>query len=108
MGTSSIQEVFDGFLAALCEPEGGEVFHGMHAADAIVRYAEGVGPARGIDRGEFARAHREIGLGGQNELPHFACKALLQAPVDKNARDTVAWFEVIETREQRSLIAALG
>jgi len=108
MHTSGIHDVFDAFLGALCDPEGGDALYEMHAADAIVRYPEGSGPARGIERAAFAHAHREINLRGQDSLPRFTCAKRLDVPVDIDAAESVLWFEVIETREQRSLIAALG
>ena len=109
MSTSSLQDVFDAFLAALCDPQGGGALYDMHAADAIVRYAAGVGPLSGIDRASFAGAHRDLSLQGQDALPRFVSKALLQAPADADCgADTVAWFEVIETREQQVFSAALG
>jgi len=40
-------------------------------------------------------------------LPKFGGAALLDAPADP-AAESVAWFEVTETREQRRLVAALG
>ena len=109
MSTSSVQSLFDAFLAALCDPEGGGSLYDMHTADAIVRYAEGVGPLSGIDRASFAAAHRDLNFRGQDALPRFASKALLRIPADADCgAETVAWFEVIETREQHVLIVALG
>jgi hypothetical protein len=113
MHTSDIQGVFDTFLAALRDPEGGAAFHTMHAADALLRGPLGIQPAAAIDPDSFAQAHRELSLQGENALPEFTRGALLSDPADTHLTDartaeTVAWFEVIETREQRPLIAALG
>ena len=108
MSIASMQGFFNAFLAALCDSKGGEDLHDMHAADAVVRYPESVGPAKGIDRAEFARAHREISLAGRDALPQFLSSATLLEPADTQAPEAVAWFEVTETRTQRSLIAALG
>ena len=46
------------FLQALCDPDGGAGLHGMHAVDAPVRHADGIGPAAAIACAEFAAAHR--------------------------------------------------
>jgi hypothetical protein len=99
---------FDAFLAALCDPEGGDALYRLHTSDAAVRLGTGIGPAAQIDADSFARAHRDISLSGRDVLPKFSRVALLAAPADPVADETVAWFEVSETREQRSLVAALG
>jgi hypothetical protein len=113
MHTSDIQGVFDTFLAALGDPEGGAVFHEMHSTDALLRSAGGIQPAAATERESFARAHRELSLQGRNALPNFRRGAVLSASTnphtsDPHASETVAWFEVIEAREERPLVAALG
>jgi hypothetical protein len=100
--------LFETFLAALGDPDAGETLYRLHAADAVVRCADAIQPAGKTDRVEFARAHREISLQGMDALPRFARSALLQAHDGANTDESVAWFEVIETREERKLIAALG
>ena len=80
----------------------------MHAADAPVRNAQGVRLAADVDLASFGRTHREISLRGQDILPKFSRRALLQTSGDPDATETVAWFELTEMREQRSLVAALG
>jgi hypothetical protein len=96
------------FLAALCQPEGGSELHRMHAADAPVRHARGVGAAAGIDRNEFARAHRDISIHGGERLPRFTEPVFLQAKASPDAAESVGWFEVAEGREGRRLVIALG
>jgi hypothetical protein len=108
MQTSGIHDVFDAFLAALGDPEGGAALHAMHSADALVRYPEGIGRAGEIDAEDFARRHRELSLAGRDTLPRFNRGALLSLPEDTGSPEIVAWFEVREEREQRALIAALG
>jgi hypothetical protein len=108
MQSSSIQTLFGAFLAALGDPEGGEALHEMHVADAIVRYPEGVGPAEGIPREQFAGIHRQLSLQNQEALPSFSRLASLNIPADTDAAEIVAWFNVVEMREERLLVAALG
>ncbi|HWW78680.1 MAG TPA: hypothetical protein VNY82_03735 [Steroidobacteraceae bacterium] len=108
MQTSAIENVLDAFLAALGDPEGGTALHAMHSADALVRYPEGIGRAGQIDPERFASRHRELSLEGRDTLPRFSRGAVLSAPADTDAPESVAWFEVREEREQRPLIAALG
>jgi Fe-S-cluster containining protein len=108
MHTRGMLSLFDSFLSALCDPEGGDALYGMHTTDAIVRCGTGIGPAAETDRASFTLAHREISLRGREVLPQFRRAALLHAPADLGVYESVAWFEVTETREHRSLVAALG
>ncbi len=106
--TPETPALFDQFLIALCDPDGGEDLYRMHAADAPLRCADSLRPAAEVDAASFARTHRDISLGGQTVLPRYDRAALLHAPEDADASESVWWFELIETREQRSLVAALG
>lgn len=100
--------LFREFLRALCDPEGGSALHRMHAADAPVRQAQGVGPAAGVGEAEFARAHRDISHQGGERLPAFSDPALLQETASRDAPESVAWFEMREAREGRRLVVAMG
>jgi hypothetical protein len=80
----------------------------MHADDAVVRYPEGLGTAAGIDRSDFAQAHREISLRHRDILPQIGTPMPLRMLPTNDAAETVAWFEVTEERERRKLVAALG
>lgn len=80
----------------------------MHAADAPVRHAQGVGPAGGVGEAEFARAHRDISLQGGERLPDFVDPVLLQETASRDAPESIAWFEVRETRDGRRLLVAMG
>jgi hypothetical protein len=102
MHNSSPAAILDAFLAPLADAEGGAALLALHADDALVRYPEGVGPAVDIDPALFAATHRELSLQGQEALPRFQRAALLKAG------ENVTWFEVMETREQRRLVLALG
>jgi hypothetical protein len=102
MHNSSPDAILDAFLAALADPEAGGAFLALHSDDALVRYPEGVGAAADIDRSQFAATHRALSLQGQDALPRFHRASLLTAAA------SVTWFEVIETREQRQFILALG
>jgi hypothetical protein len=109
MSTADIQNVFDRFLAALGDPDGGDSLYGLHAADAIVRHPEGVGPLSALDRDTFVAAHRELNQQGREVLPRLVRTKFLQVPDDSGAgSEIVAWFGVTEEREQQPLIAAAG
>lgn len=106
--TPALLAFIEQFLIALCNPEGGEVLYRMHASDAAVRHGDAIGRAADVDCGRFSRVHREINVRGRDALPILSRPALLQAPMNSNDVESVAWFEVTETRECRKLIAALG
>ena len=101
-----MHDLFDAFLAALGDPEGGDAFYDLHADDAVVRQPEGVGPLREADRAAFARAHRDLNLRGAGTLPQFTRTAVL--PSVSTDSEAVAWFQVMELREQRALTVGLG
>jgi hypothetical protein len=109
MSTLDIQRVFDRFLGSLCDPDGGDALYETHADDAIVRHPDGAGPLAAIDRQAFASAHRELNLQGGDALPQFGQANPLQVPAEADGSpEVVAWFDVIETREQKALIVAVG
>lgn len=100
--------ILDAFLAALADAEGGGALLALHTDDALVCHPEGVGSAVDVDPGQFAETHRALSLQGRDALPRFQRVALLKGSVGTDAAESVTWFEVIETREQRHLLLALG
>jgi Fe-S-cluster containining protein len=109
MSTLDIQRVFDRFLGSLCDPDGGDALYETHADDAIVRHPDGAGPLAAIDRQAFASAHRELNLQGGDALPQVGQAKPMQVPAEADGSpEVVAWFDVIETREQKALIVAVG
>lgn len=106
--SAALTRLLDEFLAALCDPEGGAALYRMHAGDAPVRHAHGVGRAAEIDAVEFARAHRQISLQGGNRLPVFSDPVFLQTSAGRDAPESVSWFEVRGTGEAPRLLVALG
>lgn len=105
---ANLRQLFGEFLGALCDAESGSALYRMHAADAPMRFAQGVKLAAEVDGVEFARAHRDISLQGGDRLPAFAEPVYLQASASPDAPESVAWFEVRETGERRRLVVALG
>ena len=105
--------LFQSFLAALCNPDGGRVLHGLLAASAIVRDGERLVPAAQVDVEAFACRHRDISR-RHRALPAFsqpallAAPALLGAPAQLDQAETVAWFEVTEAQENHRLIVVVG
>ena len=105
---AALTQLLDEFLAALGDPEGGTALHGMHAGDAPVRHARGIGRAADIEPLEFARAHRDISLQGGSRLPGFSDPVFLQTTASQDAPESVTWFEVHGSDEARRLPVALG
>jgi hypothetical protein len=106
--TSESIRRFDGFLHALCDPEGGSELYQMHAPSAAVRSGDGVKPAADVDLAVFATAHRDISLRGQDSLPRFHQATLLSCSFDSQTGESVAWFQVAEARERKSFPVAVG
>jgi len=100
--------LFDDFLQALCDPEGGGRLYQMHAPGAAIRCGDGVKSAADVDPAEFAAAHRDISLGGADSLPRFHQATLLDLTHDTDTGKSIAWFQVADAREQLSLPVAVG
>ncbi len=107
---AALMRRFREYLDALCDPRGGSALHGMHAADAPLRHADGLNRASEIDPEAFARAHRDVSLAGADRLPAFRDPVLLAATATASAegRHSVAWFDVHEAGQARRIVAALG
>jgi hypothetical protein len=98
----------DDFLTALADPEQGDALYLLHTSDAPLRKAEGIGLAAQTDRVEFARLHREISLRGQGVLATFSRPRPIHATSEVGNDESIGWFEVTDTRDQHTVILALG
>ncbi len=96
------------FLRALCDSNGGEALYRLHAADAPVRDGEGIGPAAATDIEHFAAAHLAISQRGADHLPVFGPATFRSAARGENPAESIAWFEVLESRAGRRFFLALG
>ncbi len=108
MSALPAEQLFRDYLAALGDAHGGAALHRLHTTDAPVRHAQGIGAAGAIDCAEFARNHRDISTEGAQRLPRFGEPSLLEASGSREAVESVCWFEVPETGEERRLVVALG
>jgi hypothetical protein len=99
-----VSSLFDDFLRALCDPEGGNRLYQLHAPSAVIRNGDGVRAAAEIDASEFAAAHRENSLRGRDSLPIFRREILLEQSEDSS----LAWFQVSEARGELSVPVAVG
>jgi hypothetical protein len=99
-----VLRLFDDFLQALCDPEGGARFRALHAPSAVIRCGDGVRAAVAVEADDFAAAHRTISLAGHAALPVLRREALLEWSED----GSVAWFQVSEARGELSLPVAVG
>jgi len=104
MPALNVSSLFDAFLQAMADTDGGSRFYQLHAPSAAIRAGEGVRAAAEVDRAEFAAAHRDISVSGHERLPIFRREALLESSDD----DSVAWFQVAEARDDLSLPVAVG
>jgi hypothetical protein len=95
------------FLKALNDADAGATLYRLHSPDAPIRDGEGTRLAAEVDAAAFAANHRELALQGGDALPKFVSPKLLEM-TDVRDEAGVAWFEITETRSDRSLTAALG
>lgn len=96
------------FLEALCDADGGDALYRMHAGDAPLRDAHGIAPAERISPQEFALRHRAVSLEGNARLPRYSDPVLLDLGSDPDGPEAVAWFEVTESRQGRTVVVGLG
>lgn len=104
MSALDVSNLFDAYLQAMGDTDGGSRFYHLHAPTAAIRTGEGVRAAAEVDPVEFAAVHRDISLSGQETLPIFRREAVLETSGD----DSVAWFQVGEARGSLSLPIAVG
>ena len=105
---SALMQLCSEYLAALCQPGGGAALHRMHAPQAPLRHAQGIRPASEIDATAFAHEHRQLCTAGGERLPHFLDPVLLQIMECEQEKQSIGWFEVRETHQDRRLTLALG
>ncbi len=103
-----LEDFVNRFLQALCDPEGGKDFYAMHCPDAPVRHEGAIRWARDVDPQSFYHAHRQTTLSSGDKLPTFGRATLRQGPGVPDSFESVAWFDVVEARDQRPLILAIG
>src|SRR5579871_2522243 len=106
---SELTDLFDSFLDALSDPEGGAELYRLHTRDAPLRHAAGVAPAAQIDPATFASTHRELSHQGRERLPRFVGPRMLSTPASvDDAGQRVTWFSLTEGGTSLTLFAALG
>jgi hypothetical protein len=105
---SNVIRLFEEFLNALCDPEAGSHLYEVHAADAALRWGDGVKPAAAVDAAAFASEHRDISLRGQGALPRYCGARLLDLSAEGPTGEAIAWFQVDEPQRKLSLPVAVG
>ena len=101
-------ELFQAYLAALCDADGGARLHAMLAPEAVVRSGSTLRPRRLVDAPEFARSHAELVQQGHSALPLYRNARLAAAAESADADGRVVWFEVDEARAGRSILVGVG
>jgi hypothetical protein len=104
MSALTVSDIFDAFLSAMGDTDGGSQFYQLHAPSAAIRSGDGVRAAAEVDPVAFAAVHRDTSLSGHETLPIFRREALLESSDD----ESVAWFQVSEARGNLSLPVAVG
>ncbi len=107
-GTSVFLTLFQDFLAAHSDPEGGGRLHRLYAEEAPVALEGRLLKKGEADEPRFVAAHREAGIHGIGKLPVFEQVTLLAANVEADGSRAVGWFQVLESGDNRYATVALG
>ena len=105
---SGFLTLFQDFLAAHADPEGGNRLHALYAEDAPVALEGRLLRKSEADGAHFAKAHRNAGIHGIGRLPIFDRVKLLAAHVEADGSRAVGWFGAMELGDDRSATVALG
>ena len=106
--TSGLTQLFQDFLAAYGDPEGGGRLYDFYAEDAPVSLDGRLCRKRDVDRASFAEAHRHVGMDGNARLPVFERIVFLAASGEGAGSRAVGWFEVREAGDHRQVTVACG
>jgi hypothetical protein len=100
--------LFQDFLAAHSDPEGGNRLHALYAEEAPVALEGRLLRKGEADGANFAKAHRNAGIQGIGRLPVFERVKLLAANVERNGSRAVGWFGAMESGDDRYATVAFG
>jgi hypothetical protein len=106
--TSVFLALFQDFLTAHSDPEGGSRLHTLYAEDAPVALDGHLLKKGEADEPRFVAAHREAGIRGIGKLPVFEQVTLLAAHVEADGSRAVGWFQVLESGDGRYVTVAVG
>ena len=100
--------LFQEFLAAHADPDGGPLLHDLYADDAPVAFEGRLCRKGETDREAFAQAHRHACTRGIGKLPVFERVDLLADNVETDASLAVGWFNVFESGDGRDVPMSAG
>lgn len=100
--------LFQDFLAALSNVDGGEMLYALYADEAPVALDGRLLSCCKADKARFTRVHREISVQGAGVLPVFVQAAPLRAHLEADGGRAVVWYRVQELGSDRPVTAALG
>lgn len=100
--------LFQEFLAAHADPDGGHRLHDLYADEAPVALEGRVLKKCDTDREAVATAHRHACTQGVGRLPVFERVDLLVENLEEDGRLAVGWFRAIESGDGRDATVALG
>ena len=100
--------LFQEFLAAHVDPDGGHRLHDLYADDAPVAFEGRLCRKGDTDKEAFAQAHRHACTQGIGKLPVFERVDLLADNVEADASLAVGWFSVLESGDGRDATVGLG
>ena len=100
--------LFQEFLAAHADPDGGPLLHDLYADDAPIALGGRLLRKGETDVEAFAQAHRRACMQGMGTLPVFDQVDLLAENVEEDKSAVVGWFRAIESGDGQSATVGLG
>ena len=100
--------LFQEFLAAHADADGGHRLHDLYADEAPVALEGRLLRKGETDREAFAQAHRHACKQGIGKLPVFDQVDLLAENVEEDTSAVVGWFRTMELGDGQSAIVGLG
>lgn len=100
--------LFQDFLAAHADPDGGRRLHALYAEEAPVALEGRLLRRSEADGASVAKAHRHAGIHGIGRLPVFERVELLAADVEADGSCAVGWFGAMEAGDDRYVTVACG
>ncbi len=106
--TVVVPSLFQEFLAAQADPDGGHRLYDLYAEEAPVAFEGRLLRKGEVDREAFAQAHRDICLQGIGRLPVFESVEIVSDNVEEDGGFAVGWFNARELGDGQLANVALG
>lgn len=103
-----VLELFQNFLTAHADPDGGHRLHDLYAGEAPVALEGRLLKKSETDRDTFAQAHRRTCIQGIGNLPVFERVDLLAENTEEDKSLVVGWFRTMESGDGQCATVGVG